>query len=338
MRFFTEAGHIGKEIEFANALVLCDENTFVHCYPKLGVDLPVTVIPAGEQHKKLEYCEHVWDKLLQRGANRQTVLFCLGGGMITDLGAFAAATFMRGISFIHIPSTLLGMVDACIGGKCGVDYKHYKNYLGLYAEPLDRWYCSQFLETLERSEIENGLAEMLKHGLIADKAHYYEVRSQLKEKTEISANLIEHSVSIKMEHVRQDYKEEGIRKRLNFGHTIGHALESWALSKQKPIPHGRAVAIGMIAEAYISQAMGFLKSEELEQIEEDLSHYFGIDLSYQPEELLAFVKKDKKNRSGQNLLCLLRGIGNAQEDLPINDQLILESLSYIKQHDQNQPS
>ena len=199
-----------------NSVVLCDQNTSTHCFPLLNASIPKIVIPSGEEHKTLESCNLIWDGLIRLGSGRFTTLICLGGGMISDIGAFAASCFQRGINFVLVPTSLLAMVDASIGGKCGIDYKYLKNYVGLFAEAEEIIICPEFLKTLPINEWRNGKIEMLKHGLIADKLHFNEMtREAVNEIDGINNLFIQRSIDIKLRHTLADYKELGIRKRLN---------------------------------------------------------------------------------------------------------------------------
>lgn len=289
------------------------------------------VIAAGESSKNLESCQKIWDELINFGANRNTHLICLGGGVITDIGAYAASCFQRGIRFSLIPTSLLAMVDASIGGKCGIDYKGLKNYIGLFSRPQELIINSTFLSTLADADYRNGLMEMLKHGLIANANHFNEVAEHVINASRVSDELILHSIEIKKKHTELDPFESGIRKRLNFGHTLGHALESIALNEGKEIAHGLAVGIGMLGEAFLSYQYWSLNKKELEKIE----HVLRTLLQEIPadwlniEKLYPYMTKDKKNHNNQIQFSLLAHIGCAQENIPLDRTQIDTAVNYL---------
>ncbi len=332
MVFIEQTESIIESLGLRNAVVVCDENTHQFCFPLLNTQIPCIIIPAGEENKNLETCSLVWDKLIEIGANRSTHLICLGGGVVTDLASYAASCFQRGMKFTLIPTSLLAMVDAAIGGKCGVDYNNLKNYIGLFVDPTETVLCSKFLETLPEIEIRNGLMEMLKHGLIADKNHYESVKNCLHTDFIIDSAIIQDSISIKLQHTEKDFFENGIRKRLNFGHTIGHAIESYALSQNKQVPHGLAVGVGMLAEAFLSHKYWSLTDVELQDISSVLAPLIHElpPSSLTSDELISFIVKDKKNRNNQVYFSLLNHIGSAQENIQINASQIEESLDFLK--------
>ena len=317
-----------------NCFFLCDENTGRDCYPLLQSDQVVITIPCGEQHKTLGSCEYIWSELIKHGANRQSTLICLGGGMICDIGAFAAATFQRGMNHILLPTSLLAMVDASIGGKCGVDFKHLKNYIGLFKQPNQLIVYPKFLLTLKPEEWLNGWVEMLKHGLISDASHYEACMNYAQDLSNIDMALIEQSMTIKQDHCENDFMESGIRKRLNFGHTVGHAIESLSLQLNKPLSHGLSVAYGMLVEAYISHKIWSLSKTELDQISQDFKKFLDpldADLC-QPESLLPFMLKDKKNAKGQIMCCLLNEVGSSQENIHVSQECIAEGLGQLNHY------
>ena len=323
------------ENEYSKVFVLMDNNTYKYCWPVLSpslVNYVTIVIPEGEQHKTLAQAEKIWAALQQNHADRKTVLINLGGGVISDLGGFCAAAFKRGIDFINIPTSLLGMVDASIGGKLGVDFHAYKNVIGFFQHPKYILIHPSFLRTLPVEEIRNGMAELSKHALISDK----ELFNKLAAYNEIGLDklpaLIFQSIKIKAQIVKKDPFEKDIRKTLNFGHTIGHAIESASILHDKvPLKHGEAIAIGMICEAYISKAIEKLSSPELEMISKFYRHRFSKyqkKLNY--EELLGFMRNDKKNKDGLINFTLLKRIGKPKIDVNCHDKLIIESLEYYQ--------
>lgn len=309
-------------------VVLADSNTAECCLPLLNSPKDVIIIPAGEVNKTLQTCQYVWDKLIELGADRSTRLICLGGGMVCDLGAFAAATYLRGIKYYLLPTTLLAMVDASVGGKCGVDYMHLKNYIGLFSMPEEIYIDRRFLDTLPKEELINGQMEMIKHGLIASAEHF----NRLVSDSDAWKSLIEESIAIKEYHTTKDFNEAGIRKRLNYGHTVGHAIESFALELGQPIAHGLAVGVGMLAEAFISYESWSLEKQELNRIEAHLSPLVARLSSelLQVDKLLYYINLDKKKRSDQILFTVLTCIGNAQEGVHVSEEVIRNSISYIQ--------
>ncbi|MFT6111697.1 MAG: 3-dehydroquinate synthase [Bacteroidia bacterium] len=317
-------------------VVLADKHTLDDCYPLLDADVLHFTVPYGEVYKNLNSCEYIWKKLTELNATRQTILLCLGGGVLCDIGAFAGACYQRGMRVVLAPTSLLAMVDASTGGKTGVNFLGFKNYIGLFATAEQTFICPEFLDTLPYEERVNGYVEMLKHGLIADKEHYDIVKMLfLKENEKLNTSLIFDSIAIKQKHVEQDFKDEGIRKRLNFGHTIGHAIESHSLhinDENESLSHGVSVAIGMLGESYISTKVAGLSAEEnheinlvlqrlLSSLEEDIP---SID------ELLPYLQKDKKNDGEGINFSLLKTIGDCKQDYTVSVDLIKESLDYIR--------
>ena len=259
--------------DYAGWIVLIDEHTREHCLPTLrpflgGQEVVYVDVPAGERFKHLETCRDIWEALFRGGVGRRWCCLNLGGGVIGDMGGFAAATYKRGIDFVQIPTTLLSQVDASVGGKLGIDFFEVKNSIGLFANPQAVWVDPRFLSTLPERELRSGYAEVIKHALIAD-ARQWEVLLGVPDPQSLPwEEVIGHSVAIKRDIVEQDPHERGIRKALNFGHTIGHAVESYFLHRDERLFHGEAVAIGMIAESWISQQNRDLKQEELDEIAE----------------------------------------------------------------------
>ncbi|MBI3133362.1 MAG: 3-dehydroquinate synthase [Bacteroidetes bacterium] len=318
-------------------VLLTDENVAEHWseFMVTGFEIlsraEIIVLPAGEENKNLEICQSVWEALSEYEIGRGDVIINIGGGMITDLGGFVASTFKRGVRFINIPTSLLAQVDASVGGKTGVDLGPFKNQVGLFAEPDLVFLDPGFLETLPQNQIRSGFAEMLKHGLVADAAYWKKLKTVKPENTAEIVPYIEQSVRLKKAIVEQDYAETGLRKTLNFGHTIGHALEGYFLNKENPLLHGYAVGLGIIAESYISLKKGLLSEVEFNEIEAVCKTHFGESLAEKPiaEELLKLMQNDKKNAGGKINFSLLKGIGNCVFDQQVERGLILESLQYL---------
>jgi 3-dehydroquinate synthase len=315
--------------------VLVDEHTKKYCYSFIKPHLPkhsLIAIKSGEEKKNLEVCAHIWQALTREHFDRKALVLNLGGGVIGDMGGFCAATYKRGIDFVQIPTTLLAQVDASVGGKLGIDFNGYKNHIGVFKEPLAVLIATQFLQTLPFTEIRSGFAEIIKHCLIADKAIWDKIRKRELEK-QTWEELVPHSVKIKQEVVKQDPTEKGLRKILNFGHTIGHAVESYFLSQpRKKLLHGESIAVGMICESYISHQKGLLSEEELVQIEEFIFAVYGkIKISAQDvEAILPLTLHDKKNEKGKIQCVLLNGIGKAIYDQVLTQHDMKDSLNYYR--------
>lgn len=323
-----------KENNYPSLFILVDVNTHEHCLPiflsEIKENLPVEIIeiPAGEKNKVIEIAVQVWESMAELNASRKSLMVNLGGGMVTDIGGFIASTFKRGIDFVHFPTSLLSMVDASIGGKTGIDLNGIKNSVGTFAMPVATFIFPGFLETLPDTEFRSGLAEMLKHGLIYNKNHWKKLVA-LENFTPASiGNLIEESVLIKKEVVDKDPYENGLRKILNFGHTLGHAVESEYLNSDDPLLHGEAVAIGMMIETILSFENELISKDELDEILVHLIRIFGK--KELPEEripnLLHWMKFDKKNQNNQISFSLLDGIGNCQYDILLSENQISEGI------------
>ncbi|MCC3158710.1 3-dehydroquinate synthase [Hymenobacter sp. 15J16-1T3B] len=313
--------------------VLADANTARLCYPELQPYLPaghrLISIPAGEEHKTLETCQQVWTELTEHGFDRHSVLVCLGGGVVTDLGGFCAALYKRGLRCALVPTTLLAQVDAAIGGKTGVDYHGYKNHLGVFQLPEAVCIDTRFLGTLDPRELRAGYAEVVKHWLIADAGAFEQGRRQGLF-VDDWLPVVEASVAVKQDIVQQDPTERGPRKLLNFGHTVGHALESYLLLQGRPILHGEAVAVGMVCEAWLSVQKGLLTPEELDKIETFLFTVFEKVqfILLETEAIAELARQDKKNQ-GEVINCtLLRGIGQGVYDQPVTLAELAASLRY----------
>jgi 3-dehydroquinate synthase len=333
--YFNEKGYevINEMIienSYSSIFILVDEHTNEYCLtkflPNLAVEISIEIIEieAGEGLKNITTCVEIWNILSDLGADRKSVIINLGGGVITDIGGFIASTFKRGIDFINIPTTLLGMVDASIGGKNGIDLGILKNQIGVINVPKILLIDTNFLETLPQKEMRSGLAEMLKHGLIYDKKYWEQFLDLSSLNFDDLDSLIYRSVEIKNEIVSQDPTENGIRKALNFGHTLGHAIESHFLETTTPLLHGEAIAIGMVLESYISAEKGLLSNAEFYQIKAVITSIFeqhqftNIDVKTIQELLI----HDKKNEYGKVQFALLNGIGKTSINQSVNNELI----------------
>ena len=322
-----------ERLDASALFVVADDNTAEHCLPRLRAGVPALaeveacVIPAGEQTKTVATTERVWSHLVEARADRHAALVCLGGGVVTDLGGFAAGCYKRGIRFVHVPTTVLGQVDAAIGGKTGVDFGGLKNSVGLFRMPEAVVADPAFLATLPTREVRSGMAEMYKHALIADAAHWAELKSgggaDLLARPDRDA-LIARSQRIKEAVVEADPEERGLREALNFGHSVGHAIESVLLASTAPALHGEAVAAGMICEAYLSEELTGLSAEAVRDIEQTLTAVYGrLTLrADQLASLLALVANDKKNRGGVTRMSLLSAIGEAELGVEVSGESV----------------
>lgn len=317
--------------KYSRVSLLADENTITCCYPRLKEHLPphtIIQIPAGESAKTIETCTLVWKALTEQQFDRHSALIILGGGVAGDLGGFCASTFKRGIDFILLPTTLLAQADASIGGKLGVDFGFYKNQIGVFREPTLNLISTVFLDTLPERELRSGYAEVVKHALISDAALWDMIRNKLW-KTNDWSSLVSHSAALKWRVVQQDPLEKGIRKMLNAGHTIGHAIESWFLTKGQPILHGEAIAAGLICESRISFKKNMLTDDELINIKDYLLPVFDkLDLPPQAKEVAELCYQDKKNKGNKVLMALLDGIGRARWDVEVSMDEMVDSLAY----------
>lgn len=318
---------------YSHVAVLADANTHSHCYSKIQGALPphqLFVLPPGEQHKTLATCERVWHFLTELEMDRHGLVVVLGGGVLGDLGGFCAATFKRGIAFVLMPTTLLAQVDASVGGKLGIDFRHLKNHIGVFQEPVSTLISPAFLNSLPERELRSGFAEVIKHGLIADKNLWNDLTAQADWRISNWLPVIRRSVEIKAAVVSQDPTEKGIRKILNFGHTIGHAVESAALEAGSPLYHGEAVAVGMICEAYLSSKKGLLPNPAMKKITHYLRSIYGKVVLPNEERILTLIQQDKKNIGKRILAALLKEIGQAVWDVEISVADVAESMDFYR--------
>jgi len=336
---YTELNSYIKTTEPSIIFVLTDTNTHDYCLPKFlerlengDIAIEVMEMPNGEEHKTIDICTGVWEALSEYNADRKSLLINLGGGVVTDLGGFVASTYMRGIPYINIPTSLLAMVDASVGGKTGVDLGVLKNQVGVITEGKMVGIDTSFLDTLPPNEMVSGFAEMLKHGLIYDEK-YWDTLTHL-EKLDISDldSLIHQSVIIKNDVVTSDPTEQGLRKILNFGHTLGHAIESYFLENDEKttLLHGEAIALGMILETYLSTKVCGLSNENLEIINEGILKTFSkVEITKEDQlQIVELLKYDKKNSHGIVKFVLLEAIGQPKIDCVATNELISEAFEY----------
>ncbi len=321
-----------SEVNFTQVAVLVDDNTLTHCYPIIENVLPshsLIQINSGEEFKTIKTCSTIWKKLTSHAFDRKGLLINLGGGVIGDMGGFCARTYKRGLQFINLPTTLLAQVDASIGGKLGIDFEGLKNHIGLFSEPDQVIVDPVFLNSLPKEELTSGFAEVIKHNLIADVANWNRLNKlQLNDINWV--NTIRHSIEIKKRVVEEDPFESGKRKILNFGHTIGHAVESYRMLMGKRILHGEAVALGMIAETQLSYQKKMITEYEKDAIEEYIDSKFNrIDIEADEiEKVVSYAVQDKKNEGNTILAALLDGIGSARWDIQLTSEEAKASLRY----------
>ena len=329
-----------KENKYSKIFIIVDSNTNEYCLPKflplLETNLAVEIIEFenGESFKNIETCVSIWNVLTELGGDRKSLIINLGGGVVTDLGGFVASTFKRGIDFINIPTTLLAMVDASIGGKNGVDLGHLNNQVGVINVPKMVIIDTSYLETLAQNEMRSGLAEMLKHGLIYDKDYWEKFLDLNTADMDDLDALIYKSVVIKNEIVMQDPTENGIRKALNFGHTLGHAIESYFLENENKttLLHGEAIAVGMILEGYISLKKNLINESEFNQLKTTIKHLFD-DIHFDDKDLepiFDLLIHDKKNEYGNIQFALIDGIGKIKINQEVESELINEAFANYK--------
>jgi 3-dehydroquinate synthase len=322
---------------FSQLFVLADENTREHCWPRIAPALeryqPILIeIPSGEAHKNLQTCERIWGQLMAHKATRDALLLNLGGGVIGDMGGFAASTFKRGMRFLQIPTTLLSQVDASIGGKLGIDFRQVKNSIGLFRNPQAVLVDPAFLDTLSDRELRSGFAEVIKHSLIADTGQWESLQQLTDLRNADWASIIPASLNIKKQIVEADPFEKGLRKALNFGHTIGHAIEGHALETDTPLLHGEAIAIGMICEAFLSTQQQDLPEAQLRQITDYLTARYG-KVALRPDDYPAYLQlmsNDKKNEGQAINFSLLPETGKVVVNQTATEAPIIAALDYYR--------
>ena len=332
---YEELNSLLKKKDYSSIFILVDENTLEHCYPSFIETLEtkkrieVIEIESGEIYKNLDTCDGVWNALTELNADRSSLLITLGGGVITDLGGFVASTFKRGIDFVNIPTTLLSMVDASVGGKTGVDLGSLKNQIGLFSNPEIVIIDKNYLATLQEREIRSGIAEIIKYSLT------YDIKLlELIKNFDLSNidYLIHKSIEIKNQIVLKDPKENGLRKVLNYGHTLGHAIESYFLESEdkKNLSHGEAIAIGMVCETYLSHKVLSFPYEKLKSVK-DLIENIYPKVRIQKDDLNSIfnlLKHDKKNSNGQVNFVLLNDFEDFKLDCKITNRLLEESVQF----------
>ena len=318
---------------YDKVFVLMDTNTRECALPLiqnalLQFDAVEIILPPEDENKNIESLMYIWARLSEDGATRHSVLINLGGGMITDIGGFAAATFKRGIAYINIPTTLLAMVDASIGGKTGINFQNLKNEIGAFNSPVLTIFDMAFLRTLDIANLCSGYAEMIKHGLISSQEYWHELMNHDLTSLEGVEALVKTSIDVKSTVIEEDPCEKGLRKILNFGHTFGHAIESYLLQIGTPVLHGYAVAWGMVGELYIScQRYGFPCDEFEQTVSYIRNHYGSCPISHEHADVIyQLMLHDKKNKNGQINCVLLRDFGRYEMDQQLLQDDICEML------------
>lgn len=323
---------------YSQILVLVDRNTNDHCLPILQsalseiTDYDIIEVDPGEENKNIDFCIGVWKTMLDFEADRKALMINLGGGVVTDMGGFAASTYKRGIDFIQIPTTLLSQVDASVGGKTGIDLDNVKNIIGTFTQPQAVFISGAFLSTLDERQMCSGFAEVIKHGLIYDRDLFLKTQSINLQEDNLD-DIVFRSVEIKNEVITQDPTEQGLRKILNFGHTIGHAIEGYSmLHDDNPLLHGEAIAMGMICEGYIAHKVNGLSAEDLSEIVHAFDnrfkrHQFSEEIYG---ELVSLMQNDKKNEAKKLGFALLSAIGKCDYNIFVTEELIKESLDFYR--------
>lgn len=317
--------------ETSSIFVLCDTNTLEHCWPLIGrfdclKDSKIIEIEPSESSKSIEISFQLWSSLMEDGADRESTLINLGGGVVTDLGGFIASTFKRGIKFINIPTSLLAMVDASYGGKTGINLNASKNQIGTFSDPTSLIIHPNFLDTLSKPELLSGFGEMIKHGLITGGKHWNELKNIKELQLSHIKSIIPDSLKIKIDIKTKDPFEQGIRKFLNFGHTIGHAIETLSHRQNHGLKHGHAVALGMIIELKLSVKFLGLDENICVQTIDYINQFFETEIMHQfsASEIWSEVQKDKKNSHSKVLFVLLEAIGKPKFGSEITENQFLD--------------
>lgn len=322
--------------DYSSVAVVVDENTRRHCLPLIldvldSKHLTIVEVSAGELFKNIETCTLIWKKLLMAGFDRNSLVVNLGGGVIGDMGGFCASSYMRGIDFLQIPTTLLAQVDASVGGKLGVDLEMVKNIVGFFNNPKAVLVDPKFLKTLNSREVLSGYAEVVKHALIADSVMWNKSILLVLDPHKINSDQLSRSIQVKRNIVEQDPFEKGLRKILNFGHTVGHAVETVSWETKNPLLHGEAIFVGMICETYLAYAKNLISMDLCDAVCRVLKGiFYRKDAVSSTEEIFQIMLKDKKNRRQEIRAALINGIGSAKYDVILTREEVSESFQYYK--------
>jgi len=332
-RFLSRTNHNDSK-----KIILVDENTKEHCLPMMqkGVfgfqDAVILEIKSGEPSKNIDVVKNLWQQLTDHHTDRHSLMVNLGGGVVMDVGGFVASTYMRGIDFVNMPTTLLSMVDASVGGKNGINFSGLKNHIGTFTDPQAVFVSPVFLKTLPENEIRCGFAEVIKHSLISDYNKWKEVKAIESFETAPWMDIIRESIWTKNKIVNSDFRDRLWRKSLNFGHTIGHALESYSHEHHsQPLKHGEAVAVGMIGETWLSQQLCGLPEQDANEIYQLIRRHYPLQIDFDSAALIEIMKSDKKNQFGKTNFALIKGIGQPVINQAPEEQLIQQALEFCKE-------
>lgn len=311
---------------------LVDENTKKLCLPSIDIDqdFHLIEIKSGEQNKTLNTCEFIWEHLTQYNFTRNSLLINLGGGVIGDMGGFTAATYKRGIRFINIPTTLLSQVDASIGGKLGIDFSGLKNHIGIFRDPDTIIIDQSFINTLPQEQVLSGFAEIIKHALIRDNTYWDQLQLLNPFSIKDWNSLVYTSIQIKNDVVQNDPYEKGLRKILNFGHTLGHAMETWKLNHQNIITHGEAIAVGMIMETYLAFSCKLISENELQSVSGYIKKNYPYHSIPDVNDLIELMKHDKKNDGDKVNFSLIKTIGECDYNVAVDTFRIKDAVDYYE--------
>ncbi len=322
-----------KNKKYSKIFVLVDENTLKYCLSLLGLKFKYQIIKisGGENNKNIKTVTTIWQELLVNNADRNSLLINLGGGIISDLGGFSASTYKRGIDFINIPTTTLSLVDATIGGKTGFNLDNKKNMIGAFSEPKEIFIDIDFLKTLPEREYLNGIAEALKHGLLFDMEYFNKMIEFINQREQL-LNMVKTSIKFKKDIVEQDFKETGVRKILNLGHTVGHGLESYFLNKNTELKHGEAVIMGLITMLYLSNKKFDFDNSLQNRIITDLKRIYTLNIykEFSNKEVINHILNDKKNNDNKILMVLLKDVNKPVFDIEVTENELNDSLNYLK--------
>lgn len=329
-----------KTNKYSAYFIICDTNTLKYCLSELIRKCPVLKdaeiieLEPGEESKDLNIVNHIWQTLTEFGADKKSLIVNLGGGVVSDIGGFAASTYKRGIDFINIPTTLLAIADASVGGKTGINFSGIKNHIGSITQPKAVFVNTDFLHSLPYAHMVNGFAEIIKIALIKDKTFFNKISGLLIDNSFNDLNIIKKSIQLKNEIVKKDPDEKGLRKILNFGHTVGHAIESLFLEKDQSLLHGEAVAVGMIIESYLCLMLKRISKAEFEKIVNTLQINFtfpAINEQNLPT-FFSYFDQDKKHTGGNYQPALIKGIGKCDEKVKVNRAQVNKAIQYYNNH------
>jgi len=323
--------------EYSKIAVITGDNVPKRWVSKLRESIPYELnlisVPGGERSKSIDTVIKIWNRFQEVGMDRKSLVINLGGGVICDMGGFAASTYLRGIDFLQVPTTVLAQVDASVGGKVGINFNNIKNYIGVFQQPIGVVIDVDTLSTLPRRVHDQGFAEIIKHGLIADRSYFMFLTSKKPHEFNTSelTQMLAKSNEIKSKIVEEDHREKGVRKLVNFGHTVGHAIESLSFESDKPLLHGEAVSVGMYVETKISEMLGLLEKEDADLIYEGLKKT-GLPVSVtnlKIADIISKLKLDKKSVKGQINWTLLDGVGHGVIDQKVDDDIVEGALRFV---------